>query len=112
MENLARAGCLVAFALTALTGCAENSMVMKGQLDKSRDEQLALSRQKEELQNRASRMDRDNQDLVNQLTQSKQRVRDARRPVGPSAASSSPRRTRNWLAWATKRRTPNSGCRR
>ena len=73
MRNLAWASWVVAVALPALAGCAGNSMVMKGQLDKSRDEQLAISRQKEELQGRATRLDRDNQDLMNQLTQSKQR---------------------------------------
>ncbi len=66
---------VAALSLTALTGCAGNSMVMKGQLDKSRDEQVAISRQKDELQNRANRLDRDNQDLVNQITQSKQRTK-------------------------------------
>lgn len=75
MRNLAWANWVIAFALPALAGCAGNSMVMKGQLDKSREEQLAISRQKEELQNRATRLDRDNQDLVNQLTQSKQRTK-------------------------------------
>ncbi len=75
MRNLAWARWVVALALPALAGCAGNSMVMKGQLDKVRDEQLALSRQKEELQNRATRLDRDNQDLVNQLTQAKQRTK-------------------------------------
>jgi flagellar motor protein MotB len=75
MRKVAWAVGVVALTLTALTGCAGNSMVMKGQLDKSRDEQVALSRQKDELQNRANRLDRDNQDLVNQLTQSKQRTK-------------------------------------
>jgi flagellar motor protein MotB len=55
-----------------LAGCAENSMVLKGQVDRGREEQAALSRQKEELQSRATRLDRDNQDLLNQLTQAKQ----------------------------------------
>jgi chemotaxis protein MotB len=50
-------------------------MVLKGQVERSREEQLALSRQKEELQSRATRLDRDNQDLVNQLTQAKQQTK-------------------------------------
>jgi len=75
MRKVAWAVGVVAVTLTALAGCAGNSMVMKGQLDKSRDEQVALSRQKDELQNRANRLDRDNQDLVNQITQSKQRTK-------------------------------------
>lgn len=68
-------GGIIALALAAVGGCASNPMVMKGQLDKSREEQLALARQKEELQNRATRLDRDNQDLMNQLTQAKQRTK-------------------------------------
>jgi chemotaxis protein MotB len=75
MRNFAWAQWVFALALPALAGCAGSSMVMKGQLDKSREEQSALSRQKEELQNRATRLDRDNQDLVNQLTQAKQRAK-------------------------------------
>ena len=58
MRNLAWTVRVVALALTALPA-AGNSMVMKGQLDKTRDEQVAVSRQKEELQNHATRLDRD-----------------------------------------------------
>ena len=72
MRDLAWARWLAALALPVLAGCAENSMVLKGQVDRIRQEQVAISRQKEELQSRATRLDRDNQDLVNQLTQSKQ----------------------------------------
>jgi len=75
MGNLARARWFTACVLWVLTGCAENSMVLKGQLDKFRDEQTALSKQREELQNRATRLDRDNQDLITQLTQTKQRTK-------------------------------------
>ncbi len=76
--TIARAACvggMALLALAAVSGCAGNPMVIQGQLDKSREEQLALSRQKEELQNRATRLDRDNQDLMNQLTQAKQRTK-------------------------------------
>lgn len=72
MRNHAWAHWLSAFALSVLAGCAENSLVMKGQLDRARGEQVAVSRQREELQSRATRLDRDNQDLINQVTQSKQ----------------------------------------
>jgi flagellar motor protein MotB len=75
VSRVGRARWLFALTLAALAGCASNPMVMKGQLDKSRQEQLALSRQNEELQNRATRLDRDNQDLMNQLTQAKQRTK-------------------------------------
>jgi flagellar motor protein MotB len=72
MRDRAWARWLAAMALSVLAGCAENSMVLKGQIDKSRADQLAASRAKDELQNRATRMDRDNQELINQLTQAKQ----------------------------------------
>ncbi len=75
MRDLAWARWLAAFALPVLTGCAENSMVMKGQIERAREEQVAISRQREELQGRATRLDRDNQDLVNQLTQAKQQAK-------------------------------------
>jgi len=75
ISRVGRARWSFALTLAVLAGCASNPMVMKGQLDKSREEQLALSRQNEELQNRATRLDRDNQDLMNQLTQAKQRTK-------------------------------------
>ncbi len=74
-SHCARLGFVLALAVAMVGGCAGNPMVMKGQLEKSQEEQIALSRQKEELQNRAARLDRDNQDLMNQLTQAKQRTK-------------------------------------
>jgi chemotaxis protein MotB len=75
MRDRAWARWLAAIALSVLAGCAENSMVLKGQVDKSRADQLAASRAKDELQTRATRMDRDNQELINQLTQAKQQAK-------------------------------------
>ena len=72
MRDHAWAHWLAALALPVWAGCAENSLVLKGQMDQARNEQVAISRQKEELQSRATRLDRDNQELVNQLTQTKQ----------------------------------------
>lgn len=73
MLNVGKARWFATLALGMFTGCADSSMVLKGQLDQFRQDQIALSRQREELQNRAARLDRDNQDLVNQLTQATQR---------------------------------------
>jgi flagellar motor protein MotB len=71
MRRFAWAACLPAMAL--LAGCAENSMVLKGQLDQLQQQQLALSNQNQELQSRAGSLDRDNQELETLLAQSRQR---------------------------------------
>ncbi len=54
-------------------GCAGNSLVLKGQLEQAQQQQLALSRQKEELQARINALDQDNQRLQSLLAQSRQR---------------------------------------
>ena len=71
MRRFAWAGWLPALALAA--GCAENSMVVKGQLDRLQQQQLAMVRQNQELQARAGSLDRDNQELEALLAQSRQR---------------------------------------
>lgn len=63
----------VAVVLVFLTGCAGNSMVLKGQVDKYQQQQVNLSRQRDELQTRASSMDRDNQELGTLLAQARQK---------------------------------------
>lgn len=75
MRRFALAQWLVALTLPLLAGCAENPLVLKGQLDKSQQQQLAFARQKDELQTRASSLDRDNQELVTRLTQEQQRAK-------------------------------------
>ncbi len=75
MRRFALAQWLVALTLPLLAGCAENPLVLKGQLDKSQQQQLASARQKDELQTRASSLDRDNQELVTRLTQEQQRAK-------------------------------------
>lgn len=63
----------IAIALTAtLAGCAENSFVLKGQVDKLHQQQLATARQIQELQTRAGGLDRDNQELGSLLAQARQ----------------------------------------
>ncbi len=71
MRRFAWAGWLP--ALVVLGGCAGNSMVLKGQLDRLQQEHLALSRQNQELQSRAGSLDQDNQELKTLLAQSRQR---------------------------------------
>jgi len=80
MQRFACARRLSALALTAaviaaiiLPGCADNSMVLKGRLDQFQQQQLASSRQQQQLQGRASALDADNQELSELLGQSQQR---------------------------------------
>lgn len=56
-----------------LSGCADNPMVMKGQLQKIQQQQTALSRQNQEMQDRAASLDRDNQEMGSLLAQARQR---------------------------------------
>jgi flagellar motor protein MotB len=65
---------LLAAALVTLSGCAENSLVLKGQLDKLQQQQLAMSGQNQVLQNRATDLDKDNQELQSLLGQSRQQA--------------------------------------
>jgi len=58
--------------LAALPGCAENSFVLKGQVDRLQQQQTAMSRQVQELQSRAGGLDRDNQELGSMLAQARQ----------------------------------------
>ncbi len=58
--------------LVVLAGCAENPMVLKGKVNQYEQQQLALSRQNTELQNRANALDKDNQELGQILAQTRQ----------------------------------------
>jgi flagellar motor protein MotB len=54
-------------------GCAENSLLVKGQMDRLQQQQVAMARQVQELQSRAGSLDRDNQELGSLLAQSRQK---------------------------------------
>lgn len=70
------------FLLAAcLAGCAENALVLKGQLQQLQQQQQALSRQAEELQTRANTLDRDNQEKDVLLAQAQQRAQAAEAQV-------------------------------
>jgi flagellar motor protein MotB len=66
---------LLLSALVAAAGCADNSMVLKGQVSQLQQEQLAMSRQNQVWQDRAESLDRDNQELESLLAQSRQQSR-------------------------------------
>ena len=72
MRRFACVSWLSALALVALAGCAENSFVLKGRVDKLQQQQLAMSRQNQLLQGRASDLDQDNQEIESLLAQSRQ----------------------------------------
>jgi flagellar motor protein MotB len=63
---------LLACLLAVLAGCADNPMVLKGKVTQYEQQQLAMSRQYSELQNRANALDKDNQELGQLLAQSRQ----------------------------------------
>jgi flagellar motor protein MotB len=65
---------LLGLVLSGAIGCAQSPAVLQGQLQQFRQDQLAVSRQNEQLQSRASSLDRDNQELGTQLAQSRQQI--------------------------------------
>jgi len=66
-----------AFALALPVGCADNSMVLKGQISQLEQQQLAVASQSQQLQSRADSLDRDNQELEALLAQSRQETKVA-----------------------------------
>jgi flagellar motor protein MotB len=72
MRRFACAPWLWALALVLLAGCAENSLVLRGQVDRLQQQQLAMSRQNQLLQDRATALDQDNQEIESLLAQSRQ----------------------------------------
>ncbi len=66
---------LIGLAIFMLSGCAGSSSVLQGKMQKAQDQQLALSRQNEQLQGRANTLGTDNQELSALLAQSRQRTK-------------------------------------
>lgn len=62
-------------SILMLCGCAGSSAVLQGQVQKSQQQQLALTRQNEQLQGRANTLGTDNQELSALLAQSRQRTK-------------------------------------
>ncbi len=75
MRRFACAVWLLAVALLPLAGCAENAMVLKGEVSRLQQQQVAQSRQNQLLQERASALDEDNQELESLLAQARQQSR-------------------------------------
>jgi flagellar motor protein MotB len=75
LRRFAVAQFLIVLTLSGLTGCAGNPLVLKGQLDQSQQQQLAAAKQRDDLQNRASTLDRDNQELIARVTKEQQHAK-------------------------------------
>ncbi len=58
-----------------LAGCADNAMVLKGRLTQAEQQQTAMSRQFQQLQDRANALDRDNQEMSTLLAQARQQTK-------------------------------------
>ena len=63
---------LSAVLVAAAAGCADNAMVLKGRVAQFEQQQAALTRQNQLSQERATALDRDNQELQTTLAQSRQ----------------------------------------
>ena len=72
MSRLARAPWLLMCLLLIVAGCADNAMVLKGRLGQAEQQQTAMGRQYQQIQDRAIALDRDNQELGTLLAQSRQ----------------------------------------
>jgi flagellar motor protein MotB len=75
MSRLAVAPWLGICIVAGLSGCADNAMVLKGRLSQSEQQQTALSRQYQQLQDRANALDRDNQEMGTLVAQARQQAK-------------------------------------
>jgi flagellar motor protein MotB len=75
MRAIARARWLWVLWLTALGGCAQNSLGLQSQVQSLQQQQIALAQRNTELQGRAASLDKDNQELQTMLGQSQQQSR-------------------------------------
>lgn len=63
--------------LFVLSGCADNSMVLKGKVQQYEQQQANITRQFEELRSRAGSLDKENQELQAQIAQTRQETKVA-----------------------------------
>lgn len=57
------------------SGCADSAMVLKGKLGQAEQQQTAMARQYQQLQDRANSLDRDNQEMGTLLAQARQQAK-------------------------------------
>ena len=89
MASGAQIAGLSVLALLALAGCAENPMMLSGQVQQYQKEQVAMNRQYQQLQDRARTLDQANQDLSRRLALADQQTQlaDEQTPRGARSAS-------------------------
>jgi flagellar motor protein MotB len=75
MRGAAAGRLLLAFAVLAIAGCAQNPYALQTQLTTVQQQQAALAQRNQELQSRTSSLDQDNQDLQTQLAQTQRQSR-------------------------------------
>jgi flagellar motor protein MotB len=75
MRNVARVSWLYWGCLAVTLGCAQNPQLTQGQLQSLQQQQFAVTQQNQELQTRATTLDRDNQELAALLAQARQQSR-------------------------------------
>jgi flagellar motor protein MotB len=66
---------LLTCVLLVVCGCADNAMVLKGNLSRAEQQQVAMQRQYQQLQDRAAALDRDNQEMSTLLAQARQETK-------------------------------------
>jgi flagellar motor protein MotB len=75
MSRFAGVSWLWPWIAITLAGCADNAMVLKGRLNQSEQQQTAMSRQYQQLQDRSNALDRDNQEMGTLLAQARQQAK-------------------------------------
>ena len=75
MRRFARMPWLSALGLVVLAGCADNPLVLRGRLNQFEQQQLAMSRQHQQLQDRALALDRNNEEAETLLSRSRQQTK-------------------------------------
>ena len=76
------ASLVVVAALASLVGCAQNPLVLQGKVQSMEQAQTSLAARNDELQTRASSLDRNNQELETLLAQERQQKRILEDQVG------------------------------
>ena len=75
MSRLAGASWLLLGLSFAVAGCADNAMVLKGRLNQAEQQQTAMSRQFQQLQERSNSLDNNNQQMHALLAQTEQQAK-------------------------------------
>jgi len=75
MSRIVRVPWWWAWIFLMVAGCADNAMVLKGKVNQYEQRQTAMTRQYQQLQDRAAALDRDNQEVGTLLAQARQQAK-------------------------------------